>query len=156
MCAFIMVSVQTTQLNSSYNLVTLTFNRYFAVTNPNLCNTLFSRKRSLATSLLIWTCAFILTCVLYISPEKGKVKVTTCLVSNTIKNIFRHIPRKSTWYIFQESSSSMTGNVSQLRIMRNRDELSRQMYCLPSDTLSLKYRSRSLFGGPPNVPCSPF
>ena len=70
-CVFIMVAVQTTQLNSSYNLVTLTFNRYFAVTNPNLCNILFSWKRSLIVSVSIWMCTFTVTCILYISPEKS-------------------------------------------------------------------------------------
>ena len=77
LCVFIMVAVQTTQLNSSYNLVTLTFNRYFAVTNPNLCNILFSWKRSLILSVSIWMCTFTVTCILYISPEKSTYRSQT-------------------------------------------------------------------------------
>ena len=37
MCVFMIVLVETTLLISSWNLVTLTLNRYIAVTNPTLC-----------------------------------------------------------------------------------------------------------------------
>ena len=73
MCVFMIVLVETTLLASSWNLVTLTLNRYIAVTNPTLCKKLFSWKRSLCGALLIWALSLILNCLFYIEPQPGIV-----------------------------------------------------------------------------------
>ena len=76
MCVFMIVLVETILLISSWNLVTLTLNRYIAVTNPTLCKKLFSWKRSLCAALLIWILSFILNCFFYIEPQPGTAKNT--------------------------------------------------------------------------------
>ena len=72
MCIFMLLMVQTTQLTSSWNLATLTLNKYFSVTNPSKCQKLFSWKRSLCGASLIWILSLSLVSAFYVEPEPGK------------------------------------------------------------------------------------
>lgn len=74
MCVAMMIAVQTTQISSTYHLMTLTINRYYAVTSPSLCKTLFTWKRSLIATSLIWISALTSSCSYYLSSGEGTTR----------------------------------------------------------------------------------
>ena len=100
LCVFMLVMVQTTHLTSSWNLATLTLNKYFSVTNPCKCQQLFGWKRSLCGASLIWILSLSVVSAFYVESEPGKqMPRTRTLIIINHKCKLHHLQMRAVYFL---------------------------------------------------------